>query len=55
MTFRTNRVAVFTALVLTSPLLSLAGGQPSVRPAGKSEIDNRGDITRAVQQGKRLG
>jgi hypothetical protein len=48
-----GRVAVLTALALTSPLLSLAGSQPAkVHVVSKSEMQNRTDITRAVQQGK---
>ena len=52
---RFNRVAVLTALVLTSPLLSLAAGQPKVRPVTKSETQDRADVTRAVQFGKGTG
>jgi len=44
-----GRVAVLTALALTSPLLSLAGSQPAkVHVVSKSEMQNRTDITRAV-------
>jgi hypothetical protein len=52
---RFSRMAVLTALVLTSPLLSLAGGQPNVRTVSKSEMQDRTGITRAVQQGKGSG
>lgn len=50
------KVAVLSALVLTSPLLSLAGSQPAQRRApSRSEMQNRPDVTRAVQQGKGSG
>ena len=52
---RFSRVAVLTALVLTSPLLSLAGGQPKVHAVSKSETQDRADVTRAVQFGKGTG
>ena len=48
-----SRVAVLTALALTSPLLSLAASQPAkVHVVSKSEMQNRADVTRAVQPGK---
>jgi hypothetical protein len=52
---RFSRVAVLTALVLTSPLLSLAAGQPKVHTVSKSDTQDRADVTRAVQFGKGTG
>jgi hypothetical protein len=48
-----SRVAVLTALALTSPLLSLAGSQPApMRTPSKSEMQNRTAVAKAVQPGK---
>ncbi len=49
------RAAVLSAFVLISPALTFAANQPKVRMAGKSEMQNAGDVTRAVQQGKGSG
>jgi hypothetical protein len=47
------RVAVLTALTLTTPFLSLAGSQPApMRTPSRSETQNRTDIPKAVQPGK---
>jgi len=50
-----SKVAVLAALILTSPLLSFAGSQAVVRTSSKSEMQNRADVTKAVQQGKGTG
>jgi hypothetical protein len=49
------RAAVVSAFVFVSPVLTFAASQPKVRMAGKSETQNAGDVTRAVQQGKGSG
>jgi hypothetical protein len=46
------RVAVFSAFVLTSPLLIFAAGQPKLHTPGKSAIQDLSAAPRAVQQGK---
>jgi|HubBroStandDraft_1064217.scaffolds.fasta_scaffold219959_2 hypothetical protein len=52
---RFNKVAVLTALVLTSPFIGFAGTQPKVWTLSKSEMKNHADATRAVQKGKGTG
>jgi hypothetical protein len=53
---RSIRVALLSAVVLASPMLSFAGGQPPVsRTPSKSEAQDRTGISRAVQQGKGTG
>jgi hypothetical protein len=49
------RMALLTAVVLTSPLLTFAGGQPKIHPYSKEEAQDRTGITRAIQQGKGTG
>jgi hypothetical protein len=49
------RVALLTAVVLTSPLLTFAGSQAKIHPYSKTEAQDRTGITRAVQQGKGTG
>jgi hypothetical protein len=50
------RLTLLTAVVLTSPVLTFAGGQPAkVRTLTKAEMQDRTGITRAVQQGKGAG
>ena len=50
------RLTLLTAVVLTSPVLMFAGGQPAkVRTLTKAEMQDRTGITRAVQQGKGAG
>jgi hypothetical protein len=56
MKFQSFRVAVLTASILVSPMLSFAGSQPKLRPEPtQSEKQDRTGITRAVQQGKGTG
>lgn len=53
---RSIKVALASAFMLTSPLLTFAGGQPAkVRMLSKSEMQDRTGITQAVQQGKGTG
>jgi hypothetical protein len=49
------RVAMLSALVLTSPLLSFAAGQHLIRVPSNEEMQDRSGITRAVQYGKGTG
>jgi hypothetical protein len=49
---RSIRVALLSAFVLVSPLPTFAGGQHLVRMPRKGEIQDRADMTPAVQQGK---
>src|ERR1700733_2249480 len=49
------RMALLSAVVLTSPLLTFAGGQPKIHPYSKEDAQDRTGITRAVQQGKGTG
>lgn len=50
------RVAVFAAIVLASPALTFAGGQPNhVRMLTKAEMQDRTGMTRAINQGKGTG
>ena len=53
---RSIRVALLSAVVLASPLLTFAGGQPAkMRWVSKEEAQDRTGITRAVEQGKGAG
>lgn len=49
------RVALLSAVVLASPLLTFAGNQPKIHKYSKEEAQDRTGITRAVQQGKGTG
>jgi hypothetical protein len=49
------RVALLSAVVLTSPLLTFAGSQPKIHKYSKEEAQDRTGITRAIQQGKGTG
>jgi hypothetical protein len=50
------RVALLSAAVLTSPLLTFAGGQPAkMHKYSKEDAQDRSGITRAIQQGKGTG
>ncbi len=47
------RVALLSAVVLTSPLLMFAGGQPAkMHKYTKEDAQDRTGVTRAIQQGK---
>jgi len=49
-------VALLLAFVLTSPVLTFAGGQPAkVRMTSARDMQNPADISQAVQQGKGTG
>jgi hypothetical protein len=49
------RVAVLSALSLTSPVLIFAAGQPKLHSLDKSETQDLSGATPAVQQGKGAG
>jgi hypothetical protein len=50
------RLALVSAFVLASPLVTFAGGQPAkVRTLSKAEVQDRTGISRAIQQGKGAG
>ena len=49
------RIALLSALMLTSPMLSFAAGQHLIRVPGKDEAQDRSGITQAVQYGKGTG
>jgi hypothetical protein len=49
-------MALLSAVVLTSPLLTFAGGQPAkMHKYSKEDAQDRTGITRAIQQGKGSG
>jgi hypothetical protein len=52
---RSIRMALLSGLLLTSPMLSFAAGQHLVRVPTKEEMQDRSDVTRAVQPGKGTG
>ena len=53
---RSIRVALLSAFVLTSPVLTFAGGQPAkVRMFSAPETQNPADVSRTLQQGKSRG
>ena len=53
---RSVRLALMLAVVMTSPILTFAGGQPAkVRRSGRNETQNRANITQSVKQGKGTG
>jgi hypothetical protein len=49
---RSIRMALLSAFVLGSPLLTFAASQRPIHVPSKDEIQDRTGITRAVQQGK---
>jgi hypothetical protein len=50
------RVALFTAVVLASPALIFAGGQPNkMHAVSKAEMQDRTGVSRNVNQGKGTG
>jgi hypothetical protein len=49
------RVALLSALALTSPSLSFAAGQHLIRVPSTDEAQDRSGVTRAVQFGKGTG
>jgi hypothetical protein len=49
------RLALLSAVVLVTPLLTFAGGQPKIWPVSKAEAQDRTGITRSVNQGKGAG
>jgi hypothetical protein len=52
---RSMRVALLSAFVLTSPLLTFAGGQPAKVRMPSKETQNPAGVTQAVPQGKGTG
>jgi len=52
---RSIRIAVLSACIVTSPLLSFAAGQPKLHMLSKSQVQDLSGATRAVQQGKGAG
>jgi hypothetical protein len=52
---RFMRVAVLSALAVTSPALIFAAGQPKLHMLSKSEMQDLSGATPAVQQGKGAG
>jgi len=49
------RVALFTAVMLASPALTFAGGQPKVHAVGKTEMRDRTGVSKTLNQGKGAG
>ena len=49
------RVALISAVLLTSPMLSFAGGQHLIRVPTNDEMRDRTGVTPAVQAGKETG
>jgi hypothetical protein len=52
---RSIRVAVLSALVLTSPAFIFAAGQPKLHALSKAEMQDLSGATPAVNQGKGAG
>jgi len=52
---RSIRIAVLSAGIVTSPMLSFAAGQPKLHMPGKSEAQDLSGASRPVQQGKGSG
>ena len=53
---RFTRLALLSAVVLTTPLLTFAGGQPArARMVGTAEMQDRTGLSRGIQQGKGAG
>lgn len=56
MKYLTIKVALISAIALTNPLLTFAGGQPAkVQTISKNETHNFAGAARAVQPGKGTG
>src|SRR5580700_5163473 len=49
------RIALLSAIVLASPMLSFAGGQPKIHPYSSDDGQDRAGVTRTFQQGKGSG
>lgn len=49
------RVSLLSAVVLVTPLLTFAGGQPKIHPVSKEEAQDRSGITKSINQGKGAG
>jgi hypothetical protein len=51
------RIALFAAVVLASPALTFAGGQPNkvIRTMSKAEMQDRTGVSQNVNQGKGAG
>jgi hypothetical protein len=49
------RAASLSAVILVTPLLTFAGGQPKIRPVSREEAQDRTGITRSINQGKGAG
>jgi hypothetical protein len=49
------RVSLLSAVVLVTPLLTFAGGQPKIQPLSKVAAPDRTGITRSINQGKGAG
>jgi hypothetical protein len=49
------RVALLSAVVLTSPLLTFAGSESKIHKYSKEEAQDRTGITRTLNQGKGSG
>jgi hypothetical protein len=52
---QTVRVVLLSAFVFAGPMLSFAAGQHLVRVPTKEEMQDRSDMTRALQPGKGTG
>jgi hypothetical protein len=46
------RIALLSALILASPVISFGAGQHLIRVPSKDEAQDRSGVTRAVQYGK---
>jgi len=55
MKLQSIRVAVLSSLLLASPAIGFAAGQHLVRAPKPSELQDRSDVTHAVQYGKGTG
>ena len=55
MKYRSIRAAVLSALLLTSPALIFAAGQPKLHMLTKSQMQDLSGATPAVKQGKGAG
>jgi hypothetical protein len=49
------RIALFAAVVLASPALTFAGGQPRVHAVSKTGTQDRTSVSPTVNQGKGAG
>jgi hypothetical protein len=55
MKLQSVRVVSLSALMLISPLLTFAAGQPKLHPFSKSDMQKPVDVPKAVQWGKGTG